>query len=147
ALVVGMGSGITGATLAKHEGIESIDVYDINQTLKELLRLYPEGTLRVAENPKVRVIWQDGRSGLALRDRKYDLITLQPLYLKQSGASIPLSQEYVRLVSERVKQDGVFCVYANDTPEQALAVRQPGAKVFTHMLVLPNGCTIILSNA
>jgi spermidine synthase len=146
ALVVGMGSGITAATLAKHERIENIDVYDINQTLKEVLRLYPEGTLHVAKNPKIRMIWQDGRSGLALREKKYDLITQQPLYLKQAGASILLSKEYFKLVSHRLKENGVFCVYANGSPEQALAVRQTGSEVFPYMLVLHEGCSLIFAN-
>jgi len=146
ALVVGMGSGITVATLAKHEQIESVDVYEINQSLKEVLRLYPEGTLHVAENPKIRMIWQDGRSGLALRGKKYDLITQQPLYLKQAGASILLSKEYFRLVSQRLKGNGVFCVYANGSPEQALAVRQTGSEVFPHMTVLHQGYSLVFAN-
>lgn len=147
ALVVGMGSGITAATLAKHERIESIDVYDINQTLKQVLKFYPEGTLHVAENPKIQMIWQDGRSGLALREKKYDLITQQPLYLKQAGASILLSKEYFELVSQRLKENGVFCVYANGSPEQALTVRQTGSEVFPYMLVLHEGCSLVFANS
>jgi spermidine synthase len=145
ALVVGLGSGITAATLAKDKQIEHIDVYEINQTLKEILRLYPQGTLHVAENRKIRIIWQDGRSGVALRDWKYDLITQQPLYLKQAGSSILLSVEYFQLVSRRLADNGIFCVYANGTPEQALAVRQTASAVFPCMLVLHKGCTLLLS--
>jgi spermidine synthase len=146
ALVVGMGSGTTAATLAKYESIKVVDVYDINQTLKRVLELYPQGTLHVAENPKINIIWQDGRTGLALQSKKYDVITQQPLYLKQAGASILLSKEYFQLVSKRLKENGVFCVYANGTPEQALAVRQTAFEVFPHMLVLHKGYTLILSS-
>jgi spermidine synthase len=141
-----MGSGTTAATLAKYESIKVVDVYDINQTLKRVFELYPQETLHVAENPKINIIWQDGRTGLALQHKKYDLITQQPLYLKQAGASILLSKEYFELVSRRLKENGVFCVYANGTPEQALAVRQTASEVFPHMLVLHKGYTLILSS-
>ena len=90
ALVIGVGSGITLGTLATLDTVERIDAYDINQTLKRLLHAFPEGTLRVGTNPKVRLIWQDGPGGLALNSQQYDLITQQPLYLKQAGSSILL---------------------------------------------------------
>lgn len=145
ALVIGLGTGITAATLSKVTTIEQVDVYDINQTLKGVLHRYPEGTLKVAENPKVRILWQDGRSGLALNNKTYDLITQQPLYLKQAGASILLSKEYFRTVLGRLNSDGVFCVYANGSAEQALAVRQTASEVFPHALVLHRGYQLILS--
>jgi len=145
ALVVGLGTGITAATLAKHDSIESVDVYDINQTLKRVLERFPDGTLRVAENPKVNIHWQDGRTGLAIREKKYDLISQQPLILKQAGASLLLSVEYFRLVSSRLEPDGVVAVFSNGTAEQALAVRQTASAVFPHMLALHQGYELILS--
>jgi spermidine synthase len=146
-LVIGVGSGITLGTLAKLETVERIDAYDINQTLKRLVHHFPEGTLHVATNPKVRLVWQDGRSGLALNNQQYDLITQQPLYLKQAGSSILLSKEYFQLVSKRLRQDGIFCVYANGTPAQAMSVRQTASEVFPYMLVLHSGYQVLLSKS
>ncbi len=147
ALVIGMGSGITAATIAKLDTVISVDVYDIDLTLKTILELYPNGTLNVAKNPKIHLHWQDGRSGLALHGKKYDLITQQPLYLKQAGASILLSKEYMALVSERLNENGVFCVYANGTPEQALAVRQTASEIFPFVVVLHNGYQVLVSRS
>jgi spermidine synthase len=145
ALVIGMGSGVTAATLAKLESVKSVDVYDINQTLRRVLASFPGGTMHVAQNHKIRIIWQDARSGLALNDKKYDLITQQPLYLKQAGSSILLSKEYFSLISKRLKENGVLCVYANGTPEQAFVVRRTAAEIFPHALALHNGYSLILS--
>jgi len=145
ALVVGVGGGITLGTLVKHEPIEFVDAYDINHTLKPVLERFPEGTLHVGSHSKVRLMWQDGRSGLALNSKRYDLITQQPLYLKQAGSGILLSREYFQLVSTRLKANGVYCVYSNGTPQQALAVRQTAAEVFPHRLVLHNGYLLVLS--
>ncbi len=145
ALVIGVGSGITVGTLAKHHTISMVDAYDINQTLKRVLEQYPQGTLHIETNPKVNIIWQDARSGLAVNNKQYDLITQQPLYLRQAGSSILLSKEYFALVSKRMKKDAVYCVYANGTPEQALAVRQTASEIFPHMLILHSGYQLILS--
>jgi len=90
-LVVGLGTGISVGTLAGSGNVENIDVYEINHELKHLLRDYPDGSLHVLDNKKVNVMWRDGRSGLALNEKKYDLITQQPLYLKQAGSAILLS--------------------------------------------------------
>ena len=145
--VIGLGTGITSSTLAQLKGVERVDTYEINRTLLEVYRRYPEGMLGALENPKIRVIWQDGRSGLALRPDQYDLITTQPLYLKQAGSALLNSVEFYRLVSQRLKPGGVFCLYSNGTVPQARVLRQTAAQVFPHGETYFNGYLLVLSNA
>lgn len=144
--VIGVATGITAATLAKLGSVERVDGYDINRTLKRIYRLYPEGTLNVAANPKINLIWQDARSGLSLNARKYDVIQAQPLYLKQAGSALLNSVEFYELVSTRLKPGGVFCLYSNGTPEQAFAVRQTAAEAFAHHVSFFDGYLLICSN-
>jgi len=113
ALVVGNGVGITAATLAKIDGIH-VDAYEINHTLRAILREYARGSLEVAALPNVEIRWQDGRSGMALDLKKYDLIISAPLYLRQAGSSILLSQEYMELARSRLKENGVFAFYSRE---------------------------------
>src|SRR5262245_36193886 len=91
ALVIGLGAGVTASTLSDAESIGMVDAYEINHTLEPFLAAYDRETLGVRRNPKVRILWQEGRTGLALTDRQYDVITQQPLYLKQAGSSLLLS--------------------------------------------------------
>ncbi|MCB9871217.1 MAG: hypothetical protein H6837_15280 [Planctomycetes bacterium] len=147
ALVIGLGTGITAATLAKRDSIKRVDAYEINHTLKHLLRRHPEGTLNVATNPKIRVIWQDARSGMALNTRKYDVISQQPLWLMQAGSSILLSREYMQLVASRLKPGGIFAIYCNSpSPEQKLVVRKTAASVFRYRESFGEGYCLIVSN-
>ncbi len=148
-LVVGLGTGITAATLAASPAVRRVDVYEINHTLKPVLRDHPGGTLRAAENPKVRILWQDGRSGLALRDQRYDLITQQPLYLRQAGSGMLLSREYMQLVRSRLKPGGIFCCYCNAMRDDALAaiVRRTAAEVFGYCESFYGGYAIMASDA
>lgn len=146
ALVVGLGTGITATTLTRVPGL-TVEVYDINRTLERVLAAYPEGTLHVARNDRVSILWQDGRSGLALSDKKYDLITQQPLYLSQAGSSILLSREYFDLVKSRLNPFGVFCIYSNagGNPAQGLLVRETAASVFKYTESFQGGYLILAS--
>ena len=148
ALVIGLGTGITAATLARCDDVKSVDVYEIDHKLLKVLKDHPEGALNVADDPKVHIIWQDGRAGLALNSKQYDLITQQPMYLKQAGSSILLSQQYMQLVKSRLKHDGIFCVYSNSeqNDEQALLVRKTVASVFPYCISFGNGYMILASS-
>jgi spermidine synthase len=144
--VIGVCTGITVGTLAKLDTVERIDGYDITHVLKRIYADYPDGTLNIATNPKVNLRWQDARTGLTLDPRKYDLIQTQPLYLMQSGSAQLNSVEFFRLISQRLKPGGVFCLYSNGMPEQAFAVRETAAKVFPHRESFLNGYLVICSN-
>ena len=148
--VVGLGTGITAATLAKSRLVDRVDSYEINEVIKRILRDYPAGTMNVATNPKINIIWQDGRAGLALNaGKKYDLITQQPLYLVQSGSSCLLSKEYMELVKSRLKPGGVFCIYSNSMGyvEQAELVRATAANVFKHCESFGEGYLLVVSDS
>ncbi len=148
-LVVGLGTGITAASLAASPAVRQVDVYEINHTLKPVLRDHPVGTLHAAEDPRVRILWQDGRSGLRLRDQQYDLITQQPLYLRQAGSGMLLSREYMQLVRSRLKPRGIFCCYCNAMQDDTLAaiVRRTAAEVFPHCESFYGGYAIIASDS
>lgn len=149
ALVIGVGTGITIGTIARHGVTETLDGYEINNSLKLIMRDFPNQTMNVLTNPSINIIWQDARSGLALNEKKYQLITQQPLYLKQAGSSTLLSKEYLALVSSRLTKDGVFLVYANSMGNMAqnLVVRNTLEKVFPHVKSFLGGYMFVASNA
>ena len=147
ACVIGVATGITASTLSRLDTVQRIDGYDITHTLEEIFAEYPAGTLHLADNPKINLIWQDARSGLALRpDRRYDLIQTQPLYLKQGGSALLNSVGFYELIRDRLKPNGVFCLYSNGTAAQAFAVRQTAARVFAHGVSFLDGYLLVLSN-
>jgi spermidine synthase len=147
ALVIGLGCGATAHVLSGMEELQ-IDVYDINGTLRRILDDFPEGTFGLTENEQVRIEWRDGRTGLALNPKQYDIITQQPLYLMQAGSGILLSREYFELVRSRLKPGGVFCAYTYDLENgsQSLLVRQTAQQVFRHCESFWNGWLIVASD-
>jgi len=145
-LVVGLGVGLTATTLTGLDHVQ-VDVYEINHSFKNVLYAYPGGSLHVLDNPRVKVFWQDARSGLALNTKKYDLIISSPLELRQSGSSLLLSQEYFRLLRSRLKDDGVVALYSREVDwKQTQLVVNTVASVFSHTVTIAKGVVTLASN-
>lgn len=145
-LVVGNGIGLTATTLAKHPGMW-VDAYEINRTFEEVFALFPEKTLRSATNPKIRLRWQDGRSGLALDPKKYDVIISAPLHLRAAGSSSLLSREYLSLARARLAPGGVLTLYSHEgKPEQAEIIRATVRSVFPNVETFRGGVLTVASD-
>jgi spermidine synthase len=147
ALVIGAGVGISSVTLAGVEGLQ-VDGYEINHTLRRVLRDYPEQTLHASDAPNVRWIWQDARTGLALDETRYDVILSAPLYLRQAGSSLLLSREYLRLVKSRLRPGGVLAVYSNEgSPAQVRLVQRTLSELFAHRVTWYDGIVTVASDS
>jgi spermidine synthase len=146
ALVVGAGVGVSGMALAGIEGLE-IDGYEINHTLKRVLRDYPEETNHSLTHPRMRWIWRDARTGLALDTTRYDILLSAPLYLRQAGSSLLLSEEYLRLAKSRLAPGGVLAVYSNeDEAAQSRLVQRTIARVFAYRVTWYEGLVTIAAD-
>lgn len=134
-------------TLTKVEGLE-VDAYEINRTLAKLLAVEPERTLYSATHPRIRIRWQDGRSGLALDPKRYDLIISAPLHLRAAGSSNLLSREYLALARSRLKEKGVLVLYSQEgRPEQGELIRATVRSVFAHSETFLDGVLTVASDA
>jgi hypothetical protein len=106
-LVIGLGSGM--AVLSAPQSIRSIDVFELEQGMVEANRLV---RLRRDRDPladsRVRIVTNDGRSGLALTDKQYDAIVSQPSHPWTAGASHLYTTEFAQLVRDHLADDGVF---------------------------------------
>jgi len=146
ALVIGAGVGISGVTLEGLEGLQ-IDGYEINHTLRRVLEDYPDQTLGALHNPRIRWIWQDARTGLALDETTYDVILSAPLHLRQAGSSLLLSTEYLRLVKSRLSPGGIVAVYSNEGSEaQTLLVQRTVAEHFRYQVSWYDGVVTLASD-
>ena len=146
ALVIGAGVGISSVTLEGVEGL-AVDGYEINHTLLRVLEDYPAQTLGALDQPRIRWIWQDARTGLALDPTRSDVILSAPLPLRQAGSSLLLSTEYLRLVKSRLAPDGVLAVYSNEGSEaQTLLVHRTVAEHFRYQVTWYDGVVTLASD-
>jgi SAM-dependent methyltransferase len=115
-LVIGAGTGADVA-IALAEGARQVDAVEIDPELYELgRRLNPE---RPYEDPRVRVIIDDGRAFLERSDDRYDLILFalpDSLTLVSGQSSLRLesylfTREAMEVARDHLTPDGVFAMY------------------------------------
>lgn len=109
ALVIGLGSGMTLGAVSVHPGIEEIKLVEIEPKVLGVARTFGAYNHNVLQNPKVKIIINDGRNFLMTTKDKFDLITADPIHPWFRGASYLYTTEYFKLVSERLLPGGIAC--------------------------------------
>jgi spermidine synthase len=106
-LVVGLGSGMTAGATAVHPGVERVTLVEIEQQVLGVARTFDEYNHRVLDNPKVRLVLNDGRNFLMTTNAKFDVITADPIHPWFRGAGYLYSREYFALAAEHLRPGGV----------------------------------------
>ncbi len=115
-LVIGAGSG-NDVAHALAQGVEHVDAVEIDPVIARLSR--QEHPDRPYDDPRVRLVINDGREVLRATDRSYDLVVyayLDSLTLHSSFSSIRLenflfTQEAFADVRSRLRPGGLFVAY------------------------------------
>jgi spermidine synthase len=77
ALLIGLASGITAGSLALHEGLESIEVVELEPSIVEASHAFDDFNHRPLEDPRVQLVLADGRNHLLFSEPgTYDLIKI-----------------------------------------------------------------------
>jgi spermidine synthase len=108
ALVVGLGTGQT-AGITQMAGFQQVDIAEIapgilDAASHEFLPLN-HGVIR---QPNVRVFIEDGRNVLLLRDKKYDVITIELNSCWFAGATNLYSREFYEIAARRLRPGGML---------------------------------------
>ena len=124
-LIVGLGGGTAAAFVPP--SIEQVDVFELEPAVVE-------ANVRVRElrerdplaDPRINIILNDGRNGLALTTKNYDLIVSQPSHPWTAGASHLYTVEFNQIVDRRLRPGGVFLQwmdahYVDDSLLKAMA--------------------------
>ena len=135
------GSGITCGTLALSP-FEQIDAVEISPEVLAVAPYFDKDNLGVLYNPAVSFHIDDGRNYLLRTDRKYDLITFEPMPLALAGVSTFYTEEYYRLCRKRLASGGIVSqwipLHSND-PEMVRSL------VFTFISAYPEYCAFFVN--
>jgi spermidine synthase len=106
ALVIGMGTGITGGALLPYPGLERRVVAEL---LPAVVRAVPQfkGNYGVSADPHVQIRLRDGRRELLRSGERYDLITLEPPPPSAAGVVNLYSTDFYRLAASRLEPGGM----------------------------------------
>ncbi|WNC91687.1 fused MFS/spermidine synthase [Paraburkholderia sp. FT54] len=106
ALVIGLGTGITGGALLTWPGLDKRVVAEL---LPAVVRAAPQfkGNYGMSTDPRVDIRLRDGRRELLRSGERYDLITLEPPPPSAAGVVNLYSSDFYRLAASRLRTGGI----------------------------------------
>lgn len=104
--VVGLGLGITLAATARNPAVDRIRVVELSPEMVEAQRHLRSLTDNVLDNPKVRLLIDDGRNFLNRSTEQFDMITADPIHPRVTGVGYLYTTEYYKAVQAHLKPGG-----------------------------------------
>jgi spermidine synthase len=104
--VLGMGSGVTAGAVLGHP-VERVTIAENCEPVLRTAHFFAKYNNGVMTNARSRIWVEDARTILKLSPQEYDLIILEPSNPWTVGVGSVFSQEFYRLVSTRLKEDGI----------------------------------------
>ncbi|MBI4578957.1 MAG: fused MFS/spermidine synthase [Planctomycetes bacterium] len=112
ACIIGLGSGMTLAAVARYPSYQQIDCVEISEGVIGAAETFKHDTYDILHSdPRVRLIRADGRNHLLLTDETYDLIVSEPSNPWLAGISNLFTREFFDLCRQRLAPHGVLAVW------------------------------------
>jgi len=107
-LIIGFGSGMTAATLAKYPDVERIDCVEIEPAVLEAATYLETLNHGVLRDPKLHMHLDDARNFLLTSRDTFDLIISEPSNPWIAGVATLFTDEYYAAVRAHLAPDGNF---------------------------------------
>ncbi len=135
-LVVGLGTGSSAGWLGLVDGMQRVDVVELEPAVLHMARLSSSANGDVLNNPRVRIVINDAREVLTTVPETYDLIVSEPSNPYRAGIASLFTLEFYREVANRLAPGGLFVswcqAYEIDT-ETVFTILNTLKKVFPHV--------------
>ncbi|WP_042886274.1 fused MFS/spermidine synthase [Cupriavidus necator] len=137
-LMIGLSSGSWAQVIANNPEVRSLTIVEINPGYMKLVARMPDEA-SLLSNPKVRIFADDGRRWLRMhRDQRFDAIVSNTTFHFRANASNLLSTEFLNLIDDHLKPDGVFYFNTTDSARvqrEACQAFPYGARFMNHIVV------------
>lgn len=137
ALVVGLGSGITLGAMELYP-LEAFDVVELEPAVVDAARFFNESNNNALDDKRVSLHVTDGRSFLALADKKYDVIVSGVSDPWITGVSNLFTYEYFKELDSKLEDDGIVGLWFQNyriTPKELKIALGSFARVFPHVSI------------
>lgn len=136
--VLGAGSGVTLGATSAHPGVKRIVLAEIEPRVLGVTRTFARHNHGVLDDPRLDVVFDDGRNFLLTTDEEFDVITADPVHPWFGGAGYLYTREYFALAARRLARGGVMCQWLPiyELTEQNLqSIVRTFGESFEHVLV------------
>ena len=108
-LVVGLGTGMTLGATSVHPEVEDLTLAEIEPEVLGAARTFGKYNNFVLDNPKLKIVFNDGRNFLTTTKNRYDVITADPIHPWTQGSGYLYTQEYFTTAAEHLAPGGIMC--------------------------------------
>jgi len=112
ALVICLGTGTTCGTAGLYPSVKRVECVEISRAVIASAPYFSDVNHSAADNPKIRIIHDDGRNYLLRSRRHFDVITLEPMHPYLASATNLYSADFYRLCRKRLSEHGVMAQWA-----------------------------------
>ncbi|MDR5781584.1 fused MFS/spermidine synthase [Caballeronia sp. LZ065] len=134
ALVIGLGTGITGGALLTWPTLEKRVVAELLPSVVRASARF-DGNFGMSADPRIDLRVADGRRELLARSEHYDLVTLEPPPPSAAGVVNLYSTDFYRLAAARLNEGGIVAQWlplATQNEDQTRSLIQSFLRVFPH---------------
>ena len=107
-LVIGWGSGMTVGSALQFP-VKKLTAIELEPAVLEAARYFGPWNFRPRLDPRLHIVYNDGRNFLSGTKQKYDVLISAPSNPWMSGVSNLFTVEYFEQVSQHLRDDGIFC--------------------------------------
>jgi spermidine synthase len=136
-LVIGCGAGVTAGSFVTHPDVRRIIVCEIEPLIPRVVAQYfGFENNNVVNDPRVEVVYDDGRHFILTTREKFDIITSDPIHPWVKGSAMLYTREYFELVKQHLNPGGFVTQWVPLYESNLEAVQSEMATFFD---VFPNG--------
>jgi spermidine synthase len=108
-LVIGLGTGMTSGTSAIDTTSKEITIVELNKDVVTASDEFKSWNLNVLSKPNVKIVIEDALHYLKYVDKKYDIITSDPIHPFLPGSSNLYALDHYEVSREKLNPGGIFC--------------------------------------
>jgi len=106
-LLIGLGSGVTLGSVEQFP-VKRVTCVELEPAVIEASRQFEDVNNHPLDDPRLRMVSNDGRNFIYTTDQKFDVIVSEPSNPWVTGVANLFTLEYFKRGAERLKDDGLF---------------------------------------
>lgn len=106
---IGLGSGLTTTILLYNDSFQQVDTVEIEPAMVEGAKIFRPRVEAAFTDPRSKIHIDDAKTFFSMHNKKYDIIISEPSNPWVSGVAGLFSEEFYRLISNYLTENGLFC--------------------------------------
>ena len=135
--VIGLGTGMTAKAVGAFP-IREIEILEIEPAMAEAARYFDDFNKKILDDPRVRLVFADGRNYILATPKLYDVITSEPSNPWIAGVANLYTREFYEVAKSKLRENGIFAQwfhnYSMSLDDFRMVFRTFG-EVFPHVSV------------